>query len=278
MVAVCSWLGGRSPAGVLAASQAGGSHSTVAVLEYRAGTRGLPRIASRLAARMARLTSHRVLSPTDARRILGAGVDARVAGCRGDPSCIGGIGDMLGADQVMLVGISQMGDLILAIQLIDCATGRVLAREADSLEPDATGVQRDRLDRYLRSLLPADDFRRFGTVVVKTGVPGDRVFVDGTLRGMTPLAPLVLPAPGRYRLRVTRPGHQDFDATLDVLPDARLEVTPRLSPRAGPLPWYQKWWVWALVGAAVTGGVTAAVVAATASPPSTVPAVVKLDR
>jgi hypothetical protein len=247
---------------------------SVAVLEYRAGVRYAPEVATGMAEEIGRLTSHAVIPPAEARQRLGAGLDAEVARCKGSPACISEIGARLECDEVILVGVSQLGDLILAIQRIEVGSGKVLTRLADSLNPKRK-IRGSELQAYLRRLLPASDFKRYGTVVVKTDAQGDLVYLDETARGRTPLPPLVVPAPGRYALRVTRPGHEDFVARLDVLPEASVEVTPRLARRAQAPRWYQQWWVWTLVGGVVVGGVTGAAVGLTRGH-DRIPAVVRL--
>ncbi len=246
---------------------------TVAVLEFRSGTRAVPRITRTFATRLARLTSHRVIPPSEARRLLGS-VDGDVAQCKGEASCIAAIGNELRCDEVVLVGISQLGDTILAFQRIDSARGVVLARLADTLGRRRR-ITTSSLDRYLRRLFPAGDFKRYGKIAVRTNTTGDRVFVDGQYRGQTPLPPLRVAAPGRYAIRVTRPGHDDFLARLDVLPDALVEVTPTLGRKHTPTRWYQRWWVWAIVGGVVVASATTAVVLTTRGPDE-VPAVVRI--
>jgi hypothetical protein len=239
----------------------------IAVLEYRAGTRAASRLAARMASQLSKLTPHRVLTPADAQRQLGSRVGALVARCQGDPSCIARIGSRLGANEIVLVGISQLGDIILAIQRIEVPSGKVLTRLADSLSRRRR-VSRRAVNRYLRRLLPPDEFKRYGKIIVRTSAVGDQVFVDQKLRGRTPIKPLTVPAPGRYAVRIRRPGHVDFVARLDVLPESSVEVKPTLSPLGGArrTRWYERWWVWALIGGAVAGATTAAVLSATRSP------------
>lgn len=258
----------------LAEGQAAGR--TVAVLEYRAGVSGAPEIASGMAEELAHLTAHQVITPAEGRLRSGASLDAQVAQCKGDPECISRLGSHLACDEVILVGVSQLGDLILAIQRIEVRSGRVLARLADSISTSRP-IGQSELQSYLRRLLPSSDFKRYGKVVVRTEMAGDEVFLDEVTRGRTPLGALTVPAPGRYALRVARPGHEDFVARLDVLPEATVEVTPRLSRKSQPPRWYQQWWVWTIVGGVVAAGTAGAVVALTRGQ-DRVPAVIRLDQ
>lgn len=255
---------------------ASGRGRIVAVLEYRAGVRAAQRIATGMAQSLEQLTSHTVISPADARRKLGASVDAQVAKCMGQAPCMARIGRRLGCDEVVLIGISQLGDLILAIQRIDTRDGKVIARLADSLSAGRT-VREKALHGYLSRLFPPSDFKRYGKIIVKTEASGDAVYLDEMFRGKTPLPPLTVSAPGRYTIQVKRSGHVDFVARLDVLPDATVEVTPKMSRETPPLRWYHRWWVWTLVGGIVAGTASAFAVITLSSGSDTVPAVIRFE-
>jgi hypothetical protein len=248
---------------------------TVAFLEYRAGVRAAARVSAGMAEQLERLTSHAAVSPSEARRRLGPGVDAEVARCQGEASCIARIGSRLGCDEIILVGLSQLGDLILAIQRIDVQNGTVLARLADSLHPRRR-IRDETLISYLRRLFPPSDFKRYGQIIVHTSKEGDEVFLNDAFQGKAPIPPLKVSAPARYTVTVKRPGHVPFVARLDVPPDAAVEVTPTLSRKSTPLKWYQHWWVWALAGAVAVGTATAVAVVSLSEEPETVPAVIRL--
>src|SRR5947209_6585408 len=90
-----------------AAAELPSPRRTIAVLEYRAGPKGLPGIGERVARLLSAATSFNVLGPQDARR-LRPRTDGDVARCSGQAACIGGIGEQLGAGEVVLIGISQL--------------------------------------------------------------------------------------------------------------------------------------------------------------------------
>lgn len=246
------------------------------MLEHRAGSRGVPGLVETLTRELERLTAHRVVGLPEARRRLGPTLDAEVARCQGNPPCLSHIGVRLGCDEVILVGVSQLGDVILAIQRLDVSGGTVKGRLADSVSPDQTLTTED-VDRYLRRLLPPEHFRRFGRIAIRTDKDGDEVFLDQQFRGKTPLPPLRVAAPARYSLRVSRPGgYQDFMARLDLLPEAQVEVNPTFSRSADEAPWYKRWWVWAIVGGAVAAGAATALGIALTQGPDTVPAYIEV--
>jgi hypothetical protein len=240
---------------------------SIAVLEFRAGAAGARRIGSRAAAILRARTSHQIVDSDDARRAI-AKVDQELAACAGQAGCIAAIGARLGVDEVIVVGVSELGDLILALQRVDSRTGQVLSRVADSLprdrEPDDAAVE-----QYLRRLLPREDFLRWGILRIDSDVAGAEVRIGGERKGVTPLAPIPLQAPATVDLRVVKKGHTDFIARIDVLPDATVEVRPVLTRRPGS-SWYEKPWVWAIAGALVAGGVATAIIVAQPAP-NTVP-------
>ena len=262
----------------LGAHPAQAAGRTLAVLEFRAGVRAGRGISARMAAQIARLTSHKVITPADAKRRLGPRLQATIADCKGVARCIGKIGARLEADEVILVGLSQLGDLILAIQRIEVGTGRVLSRLADALSARRP-IDQTRINRYLEQLLPPDDFLRYGRIIIRSQVVGDQVLLNGKLRGRTPMRPIRVLAPARYLVRVRRAAHIDFVTRLHVLPDAAVEVTPTLAKKTQPRQpsWYERWWVWAIIGGVVAGGATTAAILARPGP-SDVDAVVRWSR
>ncbi len=227
---------------------------SVAVLEFRGGSEAASEIGARLARILAKSTSLQVVSPDDARRRSGLDLDEQVAGCAGEAACVARLGRQIGVDDVLLVGVSEFGDLILALQVVSSRSGAVTSRFAESLprghEPDD-----ESLDRYLRRLLPPVVFKRYGTLTIRTNVSGALVIVDGEKVGVTPVEPIVVSAPATVELKLSKNGYEDFTARIDVPPESAIEVRPDLSPKGAAEPWYGKWWVWAIVGGVVTTGI-----------------------
>jgi hypothetical protein len=246
--------------GVLATAAPADARRRIAVVEHRAGVTRVADLAARLAALLQRATAVDVVDPNEARRRLGGRADALIAHCAGDAPCVAEIGDRLRVDEVILVGISQLGDVILAVQRIGVSTRSVAARLAEALPPDSEPSDEVLLG-YLKRLFPKDMFRRFGAIQVRANVSGAAVELDGTVRGTTPLARLKVEAPRRYQLLVRKTGYLDFSAALDVQPDGVVEVRTELQRRTGELAWYQRWWVWGIAGAVIAGSATAMILA-----------------
>jgi hypothetical protein len=239
---------------------------SIAVLEFRGGTTAVKNAASRLAAIVKKTTSRRVVDPIEARRLGGAGLDDQVARCGGESHCIAALGKKIGVDDVMLVGVSDLGDVILAVQLVDVREGKAVGRVADSFPPGAEPDEAT-LETYVKRVLPPEDFLRWGTLRIFAGIEGAVVYVDGKPQGTTPIGTIVIPAPSSVDVRLSKEGYEDFRARIDILPESVVEMRPMLSPKAGAA-WYEKWWVWAIAGAVVAGGVTTAIIVSQPSPTS----------
>jgi hypothetical protein len=226
---------------------------TVAVLEYRAGSRGARDIGLRLARLLRETASVKVIDAQEARRKLPK-VDGDVARCGGEAMCVGAIGEQLGANEVLLVGVSQLGDLIIALQRIDAKRGEAGARLAESL-PANVEITDDQALGWLRQLFPPETFRRFGSIAVDADQAGATVTLNGEPAGKTPLAePVKVRAPATYKLKVDKSGFLPFQARVDVLPDANVEVHATLVKETKDVPWFKRWYVWAAVGGVLAAG------------------------
>jgi hypothetical protein len=234
---------------LIAGAAAAEPKRTVLVTEYRAGARGGVGLGEHLARLLAANAAFEVIDPQEARRRAGARIDADVARCGGDAACVAALGERLGANEVLLVGVSQLGDVVLSFQRIDVKRGAAGARLAESLPPDARPGDEQMLG-WLRQLYPPEAFRRYAAIQVLADVPGAQVSLNGEARGRTPLAEaLSVRAPATYRVRVEKSGYVSFQARIDVLPDAAVEVRATLVRESTPTPWYKRWYVWAAVGA-----------------------------
>lgn len=228
----------------------------VIVLEYRAGSSALQGIAKRFVELASKQTSLDVLGPDQTRTLYGEHMDQVIVKCAGEAECIARIGQKVGAAEVILIGISELGDVIVTMQRIEVPTRSVVARIADSL---AAGSQPsdDQVNYYLGRLMPASDFLRYGVLDVIATETGALVTVSGENKGLTPIKPLKLRAPATYDVKVEKTGFVPFSTQVQLPPDGELKVRAELSKRGAGSAWYQKWYVLAGVGivaAGVTGG------------------------
>jgi hypothetical protein len=229
----------------------------VAVLEYRSGSPALPQVDQRVAGILRKKTSLSVIDVEDARRRYGRNLDRNVVDCAGDAACIADIGKKLEAREVVLVGISQFGDVILTLQRIDVDRGKVITRVAEAMAPDRQPGDTELL-RYLQRVLPKSDFLRFGVIRINADIDGAIVAIGGKERGKTPIEPVKVRAPATYAIRLDKPGYVPFRAEVFVPPDAEVKVDPTLA-RQSDDAWYKRWWVLAAAGTVAAGAVTAVV-------------------
>jgi hypothetical protein len=223
----------------------------VGVLEYRAGSSALPGIAARVAAALSRKTSLGVLGQDQTRAIYGDQLDRALVKCAGEAACVARIGQKVGADEVILVGVSELGDVILTMQRIDVAGHEVTGRVADSLAAGSAPSD-DQILGYANRLLPPSDFLRFGVVDITANLAGAAVTIGGTSRGLTPIEALHLPAPANYDIRIEKTGYLPFTTRIALPPDGEIKVEAQLA-RRGAEAWYQHWYVLAAAGVIVAG-------------------------
>ncbi len=224
---------------------------TVLVLEYRAGSSALPGVATRVVAAMTRQTSLAVLDHDQTRAMYGDRLDQVLVRCAGEAVCVSKIGQKLQAAEVILVGVSELGDVILTMQRIDVGARTVVSRVADSLAAGAAPSDAQ-LAGYATRLLPPSDFLRFGVIDIVANLAGAAVTVGGKPRGLTPIAALRLHAPATYDVRVEKPGYQPFTTKVALPPEGAIRVEAELSRRGGTA-WYQHWYVLAAAGIVVAG-------------------------
>jgi hypothetical protein len=237
----------------------------VIVLEYRSGSSALQGISRRVVGAIGQQTSLAVLGPDQARAVYGDHLDQVLGKCAGDAACIAKIGQRAAAAEVILVGVSELGDVILTMQRIDVGSRGVSARIADSLAEGATPTDAQ-VDAYLQRLLPPTDFLRFGMIEIVANLAGAAVTVGDERRGETPLPPLKLPAPAAYEIRVEKTGFLPYRTKIALPPDGEIKVEANLA-RPGATPaWYQRRYVVAGLGLVVAGAGGTAIYFASRAP------------
>jgi len=245
----------------------------VIVLEFRSGSSALTGIANQIVATLAKQTSLQILGPDQVRATYGDHLDQAISKCAGEAECIARIGARVGATEVILVGVSELGDVILTMQRIEVEGHVVSARIADSLASGATPND-DKIAYYLAKLLPPSDFLRFGVIDIISTQAGALVTIGGERRGKTPIPPLRLDAPATYVIRVEKSGFTPFQTKVELPADGELKVEAFLT-HASHTAWYAHWYVLAIGAALVAGGAGGGIYFATRPAPSNmVPVVV----
>jgi hypothetical protein len=230
----------------------------VCVLEYRSGSSALPGVARRLIDEMSKQTSLQLLGPDQALTVYGDQLDQALVKCAGDAECIAQIGRKVGVAEVILVGISELGDVILTMQRIDANAKTVVTRVADSLAAKASPSD-DQINGYLARLLAPGDFLRYGVIDIVANLAGASVTVGGENRGLTPIQSLKLHAPATYTIRVEKTDYVPFTTKVALPPDGEIKVEAELSKRGTGGAWYQHWYVLAGAGILVAGAAGTAI-------------------
>jgi len=229
----------------------------VAIVEYRAGSSGLPGIAGRIATALGKQTSLGVIGPDQTRALYGDNIEQVLVKCGGEADCVAKIGQKVAATEVILVGVSELGDVILTMQRIDVASKAVSGRVADSIAINSQPTD-SQLDAYLTRLLPPGDFLRYGVIDIVASETGAAVTVGGEHRGLTPIRPLRLRAPAAYEIKVEKQGFVPFTTSVQLPPDGELKVRAPLQ-RPGKDHWYTKWYVLASAAVVVAGAAGGAI-------------------
>lgn len=241
----------------------------VVVFEYRNDVKALADLPDRLTQALLQNTSLRVVQLSEARRRLGPGIDAEVARCDGETRCLSNVGLKLGVKEVLLLAVSQLGDVVLALQRIEVAEQRVSSRYADSLV-GGQAIDEPRILSWLQQLYPPETFKRYGNIQIAANVSGAQVYVNSKASGSTPLTEsLHVLAPGNYRILVEKPKFLPFQAAITVMPDTTVEVSATLVSEQRQTPWYKRWYLWTgiVLGAGVVAATAVAVKLATDVPP-----------
>lgn len=234
---------------------------SVAIVEFRAGSTAAPEIGARIARTLTIKTGLAIMAPAAARQEYGARLDAEVKRCGDDAKCIAKIGVRLNVDEILLIGVSELGAVIVTIQRVLTAEGVAAGKMAETLESSDPPSDAE-LERFLRLVLPDKDFEQWGKIEIDSNVEAATVLVDGQRRGITPLPPVTVAAPKSYDVAVAKSGYSEFRARIAVTPNALVVVKPELTLLPADA-WYKKWWVLALAGAVTAGAVTTAIVIAT---------------
>lgn len=214
-----------------------------------------------------------LINAAEVKRALRKARKVQLGSCEGDTGCLVEMGRTVGADWVVSVEVSGLGDVrLLHFKLIDTARGRAV--RSTTAELGAAGLDPGALVR----LLAPRGYR--GRLALSINAAGAQVFVDGRRMAVAPVeAPLTL-AVGTHALRITHPEYRDYVRFVDIGYAQQVDlgvdmrklaiVSSEVAALGGPggrrdaaTPWYGRWYVIAGVGAAVLAG-SVAVWAATA--------------
>ncbi|MDC0684357.1 PEGA domain-containing protein [Sorangium atrum] len=108
-----------------------------------------------------------------------------------------------------------------------------LARCVREMAEDATSTAEE---RARGEAAYAEARAKVGTLVVRTKVDGARVFVDGTLRGLTPLADPLFVEPGAHTISVEHEDYETKKMTVQLVAGGQIENGVELRQRSAGAP------------------------------------------
>ncbi|WP_437711876.1 PEGA domain-containing protein [Sorangium sp. So ce448] len=108
-----------------------------------------------------------------------------------------------------------------------------LARYVREMAEDATSTAEE---RARGEAAYAAARAKVGTLVVRTKVDGARVFVDGILRGLTPLADPLFVEPGAHAISVEHEDYETKKMTVQLVAGAQIEDEVELGQRSAGAP------------------------------------------
>jgi TolB-like protein len=201
-----------------------------------------------------------VVSREEILKMLSFEENRMMLGCT-DAVCLAEIGGALGVEYLVTGNVGQVGDRVLVnLQLIDIRQIKVVNRikretgsEGEMLASVASGA---------RELVAKVLSEKPGLLMLHVGEEGADVYLDDSLRGVTPVGVIEL-ASGPHRLRVGKKGFVDWAKEIEIDPDETETVEITLIPSREYIESYEsrhgslRTWAWIASGSAAAFGAAA---------------------
>jgi hypothetical protein len=180
-----------------------------------------------------------------------------------DAECLAKVGKKYGAKQVFYTQVDKDdGKYSLIIRVVDVSKGK--ARHDKTTKVKTVGALSNALQANVVKVFgkaPSKEPKP-GTLMVRSAVPGAKIFVNGLYVGIGRIK--IRRPPGKYTVKVTSAGYKEviFNVQLKsgktVKKKARLKyaavVKPKKDdkklPEVAVVPLYEKWWFWTAIGGA----------------------------
>jgi len=98
-----------------------------------------------------------------------------------------------------------------------------------------------------------------GSLEVTANVVNAVVYLDGRKIGITPMDSSEAVIPGKYAVRVSKDGYQDWEGSVSIEEGEKRLVRAELNRLKKP--WYKRAWIWGTLAAVVGGGIAATAIA-----------------
>ena len=190
---------------------------------------------------------------------MGIGGEEETLQCAEDPVCLGRIGTMIGAEEIILGSLGERaGRYIVNLSRLDVRRARLIHRvfrtTPASIEPVIAAVG----DGAAELMQPPP-----GSAHITVNVDGALLLVDGEEVTPDPDGVLRGLEPGEHVLVVRADGYGEAEQAFDVSRGETVELAVNLN-RSEVLrvvesnPVYRRWWFWTIIGVVVVGAGAAA--------------------
>ncbi|GAG28562.1 unnamed protein product, partial [marine sediment metagenome] len=149
-------------------------------------------------------------------------------GCS-DVSCLAEIGGAIGSDYMITGSIFAVGEkFLLQFQLMDISKARVVERASREYTGNLPGLLDEM--RVITKLLVRDILaQKSGTLLVDVTEEGATIKLDGTIIGVSPLAPTMI-AGGLHTVNVEKEGFILFSRDVEISENEETKLSVALLP------------------------------------------------
>lgn len=211
-------------------------------------------------AELSRLHLLEVVSHEEILKMLSFEENRMMLGCT-DAVCLAEIGGALGVEYLVTGNVGKVGDrLLVNLQLIDIRQIKVVSRI--KRESASEGELLSAVSSGARELVSKVLSQKPGMLMLKVAEEGANVYLDDSLRGVTPIGVVELAA-GPHRLRVTKKGFVDWAKEVEINPEETQTVEITLIPSAEHIEAYEsrhsglRTWAWITSSSAAAFGAAA---------------------
>jgi hypothetical protein len=199
---------------------------------------------------------------------MGVGGEEETLRCAEDPICLGRVGAVMGAEEIVLGSLGERAErYIVNLTRIDVARGRLVHRVFRTTPAELSPLIQAVTEGARGLMAPP-----LGAVRITVNVDSAALVVDGVAVTPDPDGVLRGLEPGEHLLEVSAEGYGDAEQRFHVDRGETLDLSVTLTQAEVRLveqetPWYRRWWFWTILGSVVGGGATAAAIALTADQP-----------
>lgn len=201
---------------------------------------------------------------------MGVGGEEQTLQCAEDPLCLGRIGAVVGAEEIVLGSLGERaGRYIINLSRINVSRGRIVHRVFRTTPAQLQPLIRAVNDGASELMEPPP-----GAVRITVNVEGAVLIVDEETVTLDPDGVLRGLEPGEHLLEVSAEGYGDAQQRFEVEREQTLDLSIVLTQSEVRIveretPWYRRWWLWTIVGTVIVGGAATTAIVLTRDTPET---------